>query len=233
MSDESEATIDLENYRGLIRRMVDLEPNYIHLPRPFPQPPSVYYDGTNDRLAFDNWLHTLLLYFHASMLCGGYYDGVRVSTAANCLTGIARDWFFARVAAPKSSIPYQFEEVVIEMIQVFLALGSRLHPPGPPKYTPGTTARAFYFQLQHWYEMEKTTGTEEQRDSYIEDPFLVGMREAMLEMYSTEGKFIGDWFMTCDMSSVERMLKQTQRMLVVLEERKHEAQEGSQGGRRR
>jgi len=224
MPDEPKAAIHLEKYRGLIRHMVGEQPVHSSAPRPFPQLPSVYYDGTNDIPAFNNWLHTLLLYFRTSMMCGEENDDLRVSTAAKCLKGMARDWFFARVAAPGFSIPYKFEGVVVEMARVFLASRPWQVLPGRPKYTPRTTARAFYFQIQHWYEMGVATG-EEQGDSHIEKAFLLGMREAMLEVNPAEGEFIKDWFRVYDRSSVESMLTQTQNMLATLEARKYEAEE--------
>ena len=190
MPDDSKLSISLKYYRDLIRSMVAEQP----VPRPtalkpFPQPPSVYFDGTNNRVAFENWLYTLLLYFRASMACGEEYDDIRVTTAARYLKGVARDWFFARVAAPGSSIPYKFEEVVIEMAQVFVTLRSST----PPKYISGTTPAAFHFQFEHWFE---TTigGSKELRDFYIQNHFLQGMREAMWEMYPLGDKLIRDWF---------------------------------------
>lgn len=158
--DSEAACIHLKNYRDLIRRMVGEQPVQSFAPRSSPLPPSVYYDGANDRPAFDNWLRTLLLYFRAFMMCGEEHDDLRVTTAARYLEGIAKDWFFVRVTAPGSSIPYKFEEVVIEMAQVFLALGSPMWPGRLPRYIPGTTARAFYFQIRHQYEMDPTFGTE-------------------------------------------------------------------------
>lgn len=233
MPDQTREEIHLKNYRGLIRQMVGEQPAPSSAPRPLPQFPSVYYDGTNDRPAFNNWLRTLLLYFRASMMCGEENDDVRVSTAAKYLKGIARDWFFTTVAAPGSSVPYKFEEVVIGVAQVFLASRYVRLMPQPPKYTPRTTTRAFYFQLQHWYEMEITTGTENQRDSRIEDAFHLRMREAMLEMYPTESVLIEHWAVNLDPGSVEKMLDVTQCMLVLFEENKQQAQERSKEGRRR
>ena len=189
MPDDSKLSIPLKFYRDLIRSMVAEQP----VPRstaakPFPQPPSVYFDGTNNRVAFENWLYTLLLYFRASMMCGEEYDDIRVTTAARYLKGVARDWFFARVAAPGSSIPYKFEEVVIEMVQVFVKLRS----PAPPKYIPGTTPASFHFQLEHWYQMANG-GAKEQRDFYVQKHFLLGMREAMREMYPWGDELIRKW----------------------------------------
>lgn len=229
MSNKSEESIHLENYRNLIRRMVgELQFVYATAPRPFPQLPSVYYDGTNDKLAFDNWLRTFLLYFRASMMCGEEYDDFRVTTAAESLKGVARDWFFARVAKPGSSIPYKFEEVVIEMARVFIAFGSPPRSTSLPKYIPGTTARAFYFQLQYYYETDNPTATEEQGGPYIRRLFLMVVRKAMMEMNPEDQDevIIGDWFVDCiNTSSQEALLDQTQHTLDKLERRKQGAQD--------
>jgi len=238
MSSDSDIpeSVHLKNYRDLIRRMVNEQPDTISTPpdvlRPSPQHPSTYYDGTNDRAAFDRWLRALLLYFRASMMCGEVYDDLRVTTAAGYLEGIARDWFFARVAAPGSSVPYKFEEVVIGMVRVFVTFES----PGwssPPNYTPGTTARAFHFQLQYWNETNNPTPTEAQGDALIRHTFLQWMRKAMLEMYPGEDRFITGWYTECDRDSKEIMLDQTQSTLDWLREKKQEDQERKDGRDRR
>ena len=208
MSSDSRIAIHLKNYRDIIRQMVGEQPIHSNAPRPFPQFPTVYYDGINDSLAFDNWLRTLLLYFRASVMCGEENDDFRVTTAARCLKGIARDWFFARVVVPGSSIPYRFEEVIIGLAQVFLTFDCL----GWPRYIPGTTARAFHFQLQHWHEMNNTT-TEEQRDLAVQQLFILGMREVTLELYLEQGESIRNWWGGCDTSSTERMLTHAQRTL--------------------
>lgn len=219
--DDPKLPIPLKYHRDLIRSVVGNQPVRSAASRPLlQQPPSVYFDGTDDSAAFENWLRTLLLYFRASMMCGEEYDDIRVTTAARCLKGIARDWFFARVAAPGSSIPYKFEEVVIEMGQVFVTFAL----PKPPKYIPGTTPAAFYFQFEHWHEV--TNGwTKEQGGFYVQDRFLVGMREAMLEMYPSEGGLIGDWFSLIygDNSIPKKaLLGHTRIALYRLEERKNQ-----------
>jgi len=220
-SDVSKADI-IKSYHDLIRRMVGEQSVQSSAPRPFPQFPSMYYDGANDKLAFNNWLRTLLLYFRASMMCGEEHDDLRVTTAASYLKGIARDWFFARVAAPGSSIPYNFEEVIIEMVQVFLAPGSFLWPGRLPKYVPGTSARAFYFQIQHQYEIDATFGTGEQRDSFIQHSFLQGIREGIMEMNSAEGESIVNWYVASDTRSKEAMVDRVQRMFDALEQTRQE-----------
>jgi len=222
--------IYFKNYRDLIRRMVGGSPGYHDPPWPTPPHPSIYYDGTNDRAAFDRWLHTLLLYFRASDMLGGSNDDFRVSAAAGYLEGVARDWFFVRVAAPGSSIPYKFEEVVIEMARVFVTFGTQFLS-SPPKYVPGTTARAFWFQLQHWKEMDDPTATKEQRDPFIRDSFVQGMYEAMLEM--DPGEHIERWYdlvVADGECSEETMLNRTQYTLDKLKRKREEAQEKQREG---
>jgi hypothetical protein len=103
MPDDPKLSIPLKFHRDLIRSMVSGPLERSTAPKLSLQPPSVYFDGTDNKAAFENWLRTLLLYFRVSLMCGEDYDDVRVTTAAIHLKGIARDWFFARVAAPGSS----------------------------------------------------------------------------------------------------------------------------------
>ena len=218
MSDDSKPPIPLKYYRDLIRNMVGTRIASAYYLKPLPL---VYFDGTDDRVAFENWLYALLLYFRVSMMCEEPYDDVRVTTAAGYMKGVAKDWFFARVATPGSSIPYKFEEVVIEMAQVFITFG----PSAPPKYIPGTTPAAFHFQLEHWYEMT-VGGSKKRRDFRVKNQFLLGMREAMQEMHPSESELIGDWFDTSydddDAIPKEVLLGRTRRVLDRLEERKNQ-----------